>query len=139
MPKLSHLTGTGTSSASFEYEGETYNLKFHAIRYTPALVSELAGVTKLAELDGDWQALMEGGAARMQLLGVTAPAALVSLGKVLVRLVSWWDLTEEDGSMYPITEESLANLPFTFLVEVLGAIRNKTSVVPEGEVSGASN
>ncbi len=44
------------------------------------------------------------------------------LNEVLVMLVKSWDILNEDGSMFPITVESLPDIPLSFRFEIYGAI-----------------
>lgn len=44
--------------------------------------------------------------------------------KALCELIKTWDVLEDDGSMYPLTPEKLAELSFPFRVQVAKSIAN---------------
>lgn len=53
-----------------------------------------------------------------------------SLNEMLANLIKSWDVLNEDGSMYPLTPEALADLPLffrtTLIQAIMGDIRPET-------------
>lgn len=45
-----------------------------------------------------------------------------AFAKIISRLVASWDLTGDDDQPYPVTEESLRDLPMDFLANVLNTL-----------------
>ena len=91
MPNVSTIK-SGRQAASFEFDGETVEFVFNPREQTPALWDEYLAISE----EGN-----EGKAHRFVV-------------KMLAKTLVEWNV-EDDGTPYPITVESLNNLPFEFL------------------------
>jgi hypothetical protein len=120
MPALGKLVKGTIQQATFEYDGETYNIWFIPSRFTPAMVSDLALVAEMG--DRDTEKLAAAGARRFEAVAGFRLDSLDALIRVIVRLLDRWDVTNEDTSMYEITEANLSELPFMFLAMCLEAM-----------------
>jgi hypothetical protein len=131
---LGKLAGK-TATASFEYAGETVTFRYHPSRYTPALLSQLVDVAGLADYTPDKinaKLAAEGPGALGGLAG-----SMDAIADVLATLLEpgGWDLTDEaTGAPYPTDRESLRQLPFDFLAEVLGAVSDEMTPATPGKV-----
>lgn len=132
MPKLSELV-KGVQDVIFDYDGEklTVTCRANAISLRQAsLITDFATIQQRAD-GSDSQA--DGSDLQRE------SDALNSLVRTLVNNVVKWDLLNEDGTMYPITETSLRDLPLRFLFAVFGAMmRGERPNPPSGERSSST-
>lgn len=60
-----------------------------------------------------------------------------AIATCVVDLVSSWDLTSDDGKPYPITLESVRQLPIAFLAEITKAVT--ADITPNAQRRNSSN
>lgn len=130
---LAKLAGR-VASTSFEYDGETVNLRFYPERLTPVLMSQIAEVAGLADLKPEEAATVS---AMSRVFGMTEPA-LAAIIDVVCTLLESWDVQGDDGKPYPITHENLQVLPIPFLLVVMSAMQEAMSPVQPGEAPATS-
>jgi len=132
MPKLSDLV-KGVQDVTFDYDGEpvmvTYRANAISLRQA-SLITDFANLQQRYE-ESDSQA-DESDLQRES-------DALHSLVTTLVNNVVKWDLLNDDGAMYPISEKSLTDLPLRFLFAVFGAMMRGERPNPQnGERSSST-
>lgn len=102
---LAKLQGN-LANCSFEYDGETVHLKYRPNVYTPAF---LLNLMRLQDTTMSTETL----------------SAIVDLVK---QVVADWDVLDEAGAVWPLTEANLQSLPLEFLAAMLRAVTDDVNV-----------
>lgn len=89
---------------TFQYDGETVNLVYYPSRVTEKVFAQLQSFSKMNEAN-----MTEG---------------FASFNAMLVNLIESWDVFEDDAqtTVFPLDADRLAELPFAFRVQLIGAI-----------------
>lgn len=102
MPTLDDLVGNSARVVKTFPSGAALTIDYYPARVTRKTFADLTSFSEMSE-----DKIIEN---------------IDAVIDLIVSLVKWWDLTEPDGSMIPITTERLATVPFLILAFVVGAI-----------------
>lgn len=97
MPKLNEVLAAA-KEATIDANGVPVDIVYDPNVYTPEAEAEWMEAEKLGQSPGDLAA------------------------DFLSRLLSRWDMQEDDGSPMPITSARLRKLPFAFLMQIMDGI-----------------
>lgn len=92
MPKLSQIVTPDVAEFTIEKHGVTAT-------YRPGIITPATQGSLMDLMDGNRE--------------------LVAFAKLLSKSLISWDLTDDDGKPYPLTEEALQELPGHFLADVV--------------------
>lgn len=102
---LAKLQGN-LANCSFDYEGETVHIKYRPNVYTPAFLLNLI---------------------RLQDTTMSAET-LTAMVDLVKQVVAEWDVLDEDGAVWPLTEVNLQSLPLEFLAAMLRTVTDDVNL-----------
>lgn len=133
MARITDLFGD-TETTHIDVGNSRVNITYRPNAVTPRMQKAFDRVQRLArrtrEYDGaDMDEVPEG--LLDEISDADIPGFMVT---AVCRTVTGWDLEDPDGQPYPVTEESVADLPTEFLQDVIAAVmRREKEPLDEGE------
>lgn len=118
----------GTETAKVDYNGHTITVTYRPEATTPRLQSAFDHVQRAARE-------LEGTTDKTKMAEIMAPMVPL-LVDATVTLVASWDLETDSGTMWPVTDDSVADLGIPLLMAIVGAIfAQEQEPLSEGEES----